>query len=147
MTRHVRSAFSVCAFFRVMIGRAARPVTNDRTRSIVQGAYWTPTGRGHCGVRSFSSVRPVVVPLSAAQATSACGHSRDQRVRSFPVRPVYATSASGRCFAVSRWATGASGQLNQRVRSVLRDLAIVRPARPVSWTSASGHHDFSCLSF
>jgi hypothetical protein len=24
----------------------------DRTRPVVQGAYWTPTGCGHCGVRS-----------------------------------------------------------------------------------------------
>jgi hypothetical protein len=28
----------------VMIGRAARPVTYDRTRLVMLGAYWTPTG-------------------------------------------------------------------------------------------------------
>jgi hypothetical protein len=147
MTGRVRSVFSVCACFSLMIGRAAHPVTDDRTRLVVQGAYWTLTGRWHCRVQSFSSARPVTISLSAAQATSASGHSRDQRVRSFPARPVCAMRASGRCLAVSRWATGASGQLDQRVRSVLRDLAVVRPARPVSWTSVSGQHDFSCLSF
>jgi hypothetical protein len=147
MTGRVRSVFGVCACFSLMIGRAAHPVTDDRTRPVVQGAYWTPTRRWHFRVRSFSSARPVTISLSAAQATSASGHSRDQRVRSFPARPVCAMSASGRCLAVSRWATDVSGQLDQRVRSVLRDLAVVRPARPVSWTSASGQHDFSCLSF
>jgi hypothetical protein len=28
-----------------------RPVTIDRTRPIIVGAYWTLTGRWHCGVR------------------------------------------------------------------------------------------------
>jgi hypothetical protein len=56
--------------------------------------------------------------------TSASGHSRDQRVRSFTARPVCAMSASGHCFAVSRWATGVSGRLDQRVRSVLHELAV-----------------------
>jgi hypothetical protein len=147
MTGRVRSVFSVCAFFSSMIGREARPVTDDRTRPVVQGAYWTLTGRWHCRVRSFSSARPVTVSLSAAQATSASGPSRDQRVRSFPARPVSWTSAFGRCFTVSRWATSASGRLDQRVRSVLHELAVGRPARPVSWTSASGQPDFGCLSF
>jgi hypothetical protein len=50
-------------------------------------------------------------------------------------------SASGRCFVVSRWAISVSGQLDQRVRSVLRDLAVVRPTRPVSMTSVSGQLD------
>jgi hypothetical protein len=83
----------------------------------------------------ISPARLVIVLLCAAQA--------DQRVRSFtgPARLVDAMSVSGRCFVVSRWATGTSGQLDQRVRSVLRDLAIVRPARPVSMTSASGQCD------
>jgi hypothetical protein len=147
MTGRVRSAFSVCALFSLMIGRATRPVTDDRTCPVIQGAYWTLIRRWHYRVRSFSSVRPVIVPLSAAQATSASGHSRDQRVRSFPARPVCATSASGHYFVVSRWATGVSGQLDQRVRLVLRDLAVVRSAHPVSWTSASGQHDFDCLCF
>jgi hypothetical protein len=52
LTRHVRSVFSVCACFSLLIGRAARPVTVDRTCPVIQGAYWTPTGRWHCGVRS-----------------------------------------------------------------------------------------------
>jgi hypothetical protein len=53
MTGRVRSVFSVCAYFSLMIGREARPVTVDRTRLIIQGAYWTLTGRWHYGVRSF----------------------------------------------------------------------------------------------
>jgi hypothetical protein len=52
MTGRVRSAFSVCACFSLMIGRAARPVTVDRTRPVVQGAYWTQTRRWHCDVWS-----------------------------------------------------------------------------------------------
>jgi hypothetical protein len=95
-------------------------------------ALWRPV---------ISPARPVVVSLSAAQATSASGHSRDQRVRPFPARPVCTTSASGRCFAVRCCATGASGQLDQHVRSVLHDLAVVRPVRLVSMTSASGQCD------
>jgi hypothetical protein len=35
-----------------MIGRAARPVTDDQTCPVVQGAYWTLTGRWHCGIWS-----------------------------------------------------------------------------------------------
>jgi hypothetical protein len=87
---------SVCAFFSCLIGREARPV--------IQGAYWTPTGRGHCGVRSvLQRVRSLVcfAQLSA-----------DRRVRSVtgPVRPVV---------------TGASGRCDRRVRSLLREIAVV----------------------
>jgi hypothetical protein len=52
MTGRVRSAFSVCVCFSLMIGRTARLVTVDRTHPVVQGAYWTQTGRWHCGVWS-----------------------------------------------------------------------------------------------
>jgi hypothetical protein len=100
-----------------MIGRVACPVTVDRTHPVVQGAYWTPTGRWHCGVRSV---------LQRVRSLFRCTLLRlDQRVRSVtgPARSVDPS---------------ASGQLDQRVRSVLRDLAVVRPARPVSLTSASG---------
>jgi hypothetical protein len=41
------------------IGRAARPVTHDQTRPIIEGAYWTPTGRWHCRVWSLPRARPV----------------------------------------------------------------------------------------
>jgi hypothetical protein len=110
LTGRVRSVSSVCAFFSCLIGREARPV--------VQGAYWTPTGRGHCGVRSV---------LQRVRSLVRCARLRvDQRVRSVtgPVRPVV-TGASGRCDRrvrsvlreTSRCATGASGQLDQRVRS------------------------------
>jgi hypothetical protein len=148
MTRRVRSVFSICVIFSSMIGREARPVTDDRTRPIVQGAYWTVTGRWHCRVRScFFSVSGHCVVVRCSDLTSASGHSRDQRVRSYAARPVCALSASGHCFAVSRCATSAFGRLDQRVRSVFHVLAVGRPARPVSWTSASGQHDFGCLSF
>jgi hypothetical protein len=141
LTGRVRSVFSVCAFFCLMIGREARPVIDDRTRPVIQGAYWTLTGRWHCRVRSFLQRVRSLCCCALLRLTSASGHSRDQRVRSFSARPIGAMSASGRCFVVSRWATSASGQLDQRVRSVLRDLAVVRPARPVSMTSASGQCD------
>jgi hypothetical protein len=118
VTGRVRSVFSVCAYFSLMIGCEARPVTVDQTRPVVQGAYWTPTGRGHCGVRSV---------LQRVRSLVRCARLRvDQRVRSVtgPVRPVV-TGASGRCDRrvrsvlreTSRCATGASGQLDQRVWS------------------------------
>jgi hypothetical protein len=141
MTGHVRLVSNVCAYFSLMIGREAHPVIDDRTRPVIQGAYLTLIGPWHCRVRSF---------LQRVRSLCCCALLRhDQRVRSFtgPARPVGAMSASGRCFVVSHWATGTSGQLDQRVRSVLRDLAVVRPARPVNWTNASGQYDFSCLSF
>jgi hypothetical protein len=42
-----------------LIGRAARPVTRDQTRLVVEGVYWTPTGCWHCRIRSLPGVRPV----------------------------------------------------------------------------------------
>jgi hypothetical protein len=125
MIGRVRSAFSVCACFSLMIGRAACPVTVDQTRPVVQGAYWTPTERWYCGVRSV---------LQHVWSLFHCALLRlDQRVQSVigPVRPV---------------APSASGLRDQRVRSVLRNLAVARPARPVSLTSVSDQRDFGCLS-
>jgi hypothetical protein len=125
-TGRVRSAFSVYACFSLMIGRASCPVTVDRTRLVVQGAYWTPTGRWHCGVRSV---------LQRVRSLFRCALLRlDQRVRSVtgPARPVNSS---------------ASSLGDEHVRSVLRDLAVVRPARPVSWTSAFGQRDFGCFKF
>jgi hypothetical protein len=92
LTGRVRSAFSICACFSLLIGRATRPVTINRTRLVVQGAYWTPTGRWHCGVRSI---------LQRVRSLFHCALLRlDQRVRSVtgPVCPVN-PSVSGRCFA------------------------------------------------
>jgi hypothetical protein len=88
MTGRVRSVFNVCACFSLMIGRAARPVTNDRTCPVVQGAYWTLIGHWHCGVRSV---------LQHVRSLFRCALLRpDQRVRSVagPARPV-TPSASG----------------------------------------------------
>jgi hypothetical protein len=120
MTGRVLLAFSVCACFSLMIGRVACPVTVDRTRPVVQGAYWTLTGRRQCGVRSV---------LQRVWSLFRCALLRlDQRVRSVVglARPV---------------APSASGLRDQRVRSVLRKLAIVRPARPISMTGVSGQFD------
>jgi hypothetical protein len=75
----------------------------DRTRPVIQGAYWTPTGRWHCGVRSV---------LQRVRSLFRCALLRlDQRVRSVtgPARPV---------------APSASGLRDQRVRSVFRNLAV-----------------------
>jgi hypothetical protein len=120
LTGRVRSAFSICVCFNLMIGREVRPVTDDRMRPVVQGAYWTLTGRWRCRVRSF---------LLRVRSLFCCALLRlDQCVRSFtgPARPVVRS---------------ASGQRVKRVRSVLHDLAVVRPARLVVWTSASGQLD------
>jgi hypothetical protein len=58
--RRIRSGAQRKLGFASSIGRAARPVTRDRTRPVVEGAYWTPTGRWHCRVRSLSRVHLVV---------------------------------------------------------------------------------------
>jgi hypothetical protein len=118
LTGRVRSVFSVCACFSFLIGRAARPVTVDRTRLVIEGAYWTPTGRWHCGVRSV---------LQRVRSLFRCALLRlDQRVRSVtgPARP-FELRASGRCVERVRSVVherrlcviGASDQLDQRVRS------------------------------
>jgi hypothetical protein len=41
------------------IGRAARPVTGDRTRPIARGALWTPIGHWVQCVRSYGEAGPV----------------------------------------------------------------------------------------
>jgi hypothetical protein len=86
-----------------MIGREARPVTHDRTRPIVEDAYWTLTGRWHCRVRSLRGARPVVV----SRARVLCGSAR----------PVVARSASGRCFARAVLCDRRVRSVEQRVRS------------------------------
>jgi hypothetical protein len=85
-----------------MIERAARPVTHDRTRLIVEGAYWTLTGRVHYRVRSLRGARPVVASRARGAVRSArpvvdwsaSGHSG-------PARPVVLRGASGHWF--DRW--------------------------------------------
>jgi hypothetical protein len=86
-----------------MIGREACPVTHDRTRPIIEGAYWTLTGRGHCRVRSLREARPVI-----------------------------ARGASGRCFAGARFsAIGESDHLKRRVQSFDGCVRSLPRARPV----------------
>jgi hypothetical protein len=71
----------------VLIGRAVRPVMYDWTRPIVEGAYWTLTGRWHYCVRSSRGARPVM-------RWGASGHTLG-RVRSCArARPVIATVTS-----------------------------------------------------
>jgi hypothetical protein len=55
----------------VMIGRWARPVTYDRMCPVIEGAYWTQTGRWHCRVWSFAKARPVVASRARGAERSA----------------------------------------------------------------------------
>jgi hypothetical protein len=80
---------------RVMIGHEARPVTHDRMRPIVEGAYWTLTGHWHCRVRSSQGARPVMSLRARYYAIGASGHDSgasgrcEGHVRSLPgARPV-----------------------------------------------------------
>jgi hypothetical protein len=66
-----------------LIGRAARPVTRDRTRPVVEGAYWTPTGRWHCRVWSLSGARPVDASQARCYALGASGRLGSASGRSF----------------------------------------------------------------
>jgi hypothetical protein len=43
-------------------------VMDDRTRPVIWGAYWTPTGRWHCGVQSVLQRVRSVIRWSPAQA-------------------------------------------------------------------------------
>jgi hypothetical protein len=55
-----------------LIGCAARLVTRDRMRPVVEGAYWTPTGCWHCRVRSLPGAHPV--DASRAHGTVRSAH-------------------------------------------------------------------------
>jgi hypothetical protein len=72
--RSVRSGTRSIARGVELIGRAARLATRDRTRPVTMGAYWTPTRRWHCRVRSLRGAR-LVMSLRA-------------RVLCSPARPV-----------------------------------------------------------
>jgi hypothetical protein len=123
LTGHVRSVFSIYACLSFLIERAARPVIVDRMRPVGLGAYWTLTGRWHCGVWSVLQRVRSLSRSSAAQA--------------WPARPVhYGTSVSSRTSRVRSMrraclvgasrrrlcAIGASGQLDQRIRLVRQQL-------------------------
>jgi hypothetical protein len=94
--RCIRSVTQRNLQFARTIGRAVRPVTHDRTRPIVEGAYWTQTGHGNYRVRSLRGARPVITSRARGAVRSArpvidwsaSGHSR-------PARPVVLRSASG----------------------------------------------------
>jgi hypothetical protein len=58
--------------FATSIGRAARLVTRDRTRLVVEGAYWTLTGRWHYRVWSLPGARLVVASWARGAVRSAC---------------------------------------------------------------------------
>jgi hypothetical protein len=79
-----------------MIGRATRPVTRDRTRPIVEGAYWTQIGRW---------------PVASGRCVERVRSCRCARGIVRSVRPVVARGAFGRCFAGLRCcAIGAFGR-------------------------------------
>jgi hypothetical protein len=113
LTGRIRSVFSICACLSLLIGRGGTS-GHDRPDA---SAYWTPTERWYCGVRSV---------LQRVRSLFRCALLRlDQRVRSVtgPARPVI-LRASGprdeRVRSVLRGVgvvIGASGQLDQRVRS------------------------------
>jgi hypothetical protein len=68
----------------VLIERAARPVTCDRTRPVTVGAYWTPIGRQVQRVRSNARARPVTATVTSdahCSRLSCTGHP-DRCVRS-----------------------------------------------------------------
>jgi hypothetical protein len=58
--RRVRSGVQRELRFARTIEHEARPVTHDQTRPVIEGAYWTLTGRWHYHVWSLLGVRPVV---------------------------------------------------------------------------------------
>jgi hypothetical protein len=72
----------------VLIGRAAHPITCDRTRPVMVGAYWTLTGRQVQHVRSNARARPVTTTVTSEAHCSRLSCS-DR------TRPVTLTSASG----------------------------------------------------
>jgi hypothetical protein len=110
-----------------------RSLSTGRVRSFRELTGLQPDA-GTVASGQFCSASGHCFVVRCSGLTSASGQSRDQRVRSVtgPARPVNPS---------------ASGLRDERVRSVLRDLAVVRPACPVSWTSASGQHDFGCFKF
>jgi hypothetical protein len=117
LTGRVQSVFSICACFSLMIGRTAHPVTVDRTCPVIQGAYWTPTGRWHCGVRSV---------LQRVRSLFCCALLRlDQCVRLVTGPACLINPSASGLRDEHVWsvlhdlavATSASGQLDQRVRS------------------------------
>jgi hypothetical protein len=135
MTGRVRSVFSVCAVFSLMIGRAARPVTDDRTRPVIQGAYWTLIGRWHCGVRSVQQRVRSVLLSEPERATGASGPSRSRSVRS-GVQRGRAKRSDDRTRGASGHVRSDASGLNGSILECDRTRAL---SRPVNRFSASGH--------
>jgi hypothetical protein len=107
-----------------MIRRAARLVTHDQTRPIVEGAYWTLTGRGHCRVLSLREARPVMSLCAWYCAIGASGHLSGVSDR--------LTGASGHCVAGARVsAIGASDRLKRRIQSFDGHVRSLPGARPI----------------
>jgi hypothetical protein len=113
-------------------GRGARPVTGHRTRPVVQGAYWTPTGRGHCGVRWV--LQRVRWMFRGAR------FGVDRRVRwvTGPARPVVTSASGGSVGRVRSTVTASSDAHYSRLSRSDR-------TRPVTLTGASGARDFNCV--
>jgi hypothetical protein len=87
----------------VMIGRGARPVMYDRTRPVMEGAYWTLTGRWHYHVRSLRGARPVI-------ARGASGHGSGASDRRFDRWGSVTVGESDAAERVRSVTTGASGR-------------------------------------
>jgi hypothetical protein len=126
VTERVRSVFSVYACFSFLIGRAMRPVTIDRMRPVIEGAYWTPTGAGTVVSDQFLQlIRSLFVGTRSLF---------DQRVRSImgPARPIVLRASGPHDERVRsvvrdrrRRVIGASGPCDQRVRSARLQLNLV----------------------
>jgi hypothetical protein len=98
------------------IGCGTRSVTHDRTRPIVEGAYWTLTRRGHCRVRLSRGAHPVMSLRARYCAIGASGRCQGH-VRSMVRR--HAIGASGRLSGASGRLTSVSGRCLGRVRSLV----------------------------
>jgi hypothetical protein len=109
-----------------LIGRAAHPVTRNRTRSVTMGALWTTIGRWHCHVWSLRGACPVGASLAQALCDRHV-QSIEQRIRSIVFDHWRAVTVE-----IGRSMLNVEGHMDgawrpdtvQRVRSV-------RPARPV----------------
>jgi hypothetical protein len=114
-----------------MIGRAARPVTHDRTRPTVEGAYWTLTRHGHYRIRSLREARPVMSLRARYCAIGASGRLSDASGR--------LTGASGHCVAGARVSViSASGRLKRRVWSFDGRVQSLLGAHPVIGLTIGG---------
>jgi hypothetical protein len=70
--RRVRSGDQRKLKFARPIGRTLHLVTHNRMHPVIEGAYWTLTGRWHCRVRSLLGACLVVASRARGTVRSAC---------------------------------------------------------------------------